>query len=100
MSSGAAQVFVYYRVRPADAAALIAAAKTLHAALQAALPGLVCSLQRRAEGDTDLLTLMETYGHADGVDDAWRLRIERSARAALARWIVGERHAEVFVPCA
>lgn len=100
MSPGAAQVFAYYRVRPADALAVVAAVRALHDTLQAVMPGLVCTLSRRADSDTELLTLMETYTHADGVDDAWRLSIDCSARDALAAWVVGERHVEVFVPCA
>ena len=100
MSPGAAQVFVYYRVRAADVAAAIAAVRALHAGLQAALPGLVCTLSRRADDAADLPTLMETYGHVDGVGDTWRLEIERVAREGLAAWTVGERHIEVFVPCA
>jgi hypothetical protein len=64
------------------------------------MPGLSCNLSRRADSDGDLLTLMETYSHADGVDDTWQRNIEGSAREALAAWIVGQRHVEVFVPCA
>jgi hypothetical protein len=100
VSPGAAQVFAYYRVRPADALAVVAAVRRLQAELQDVMPGLVCTLSRRADGDTELLTLMEIYTHADGVNDAWQRDIECSARAALATWIVGERHVEVFVPCA
>jgi Domain of unknown function (DUF4936) len=100
VSPGAAQVFAYYRVRPADASAAIAAVRTLHDSLRAAMPGLMCTLSRRADGDTELLTLMETYAHADGVGEVWRITIECGAREALAAWVVGKRHVEVFVPCA
>jgi quinol monooxygenase YgiN len=100
VSPGAARVYVYYRVRPADASAVIAAVRALHARLQAAMPGLSCTLSRRAEQDGDLLTLMETYAHADGVPADWQGAIERGAQEQLAAWIVGARHVEVFVPCA
>jgi len=100
VSPGAAQVFVYYRVRAADAAVAIAAVRALHAGFRAELPGLVCTLSQRADNDAELLTLMETYRHANAVDDAWRRTIERAAGESLAAWIVGERHVEVFAPCA
>jgi hypothetical protein len=100
VSPGASQVFAYYRVRPADALAVVAAVRALHDTLQAAMPGLVCTLSRRADSNTELLTLMETYSHADGVDEVWQRSIECSAREALTAWVVGERHVEVFVPCA
>jgi folate-binding protein YgfZ len=58
---------------------------------------LVCTLSRRAMAKRNLP--MEST-HADGVDDAWQRDIECSARAALAARIIGERHVEVFVPCA
>ncbi len=100
MSPGAANQYVYYRVRPADAPALIAAVRALHATWQAALPGLACTLSQRAEIGAELLTLMETYSHAEGLGQAWQRDIERAARDRLAAWIVGERHVESFVPCA
>jgi len=98
VSPGAAQVFVYYRVRAADAVAAIAAVRALQAKLQAELPGLDCTLSRRADSDAELITLMESYCHTDGVDEAWRRAIERSAGESLAAWVVGQRHVEVFVP--
>ncbi|MDP1693178.1 MAG: DUF4936 family protein [Burkholderiaceae bacterium] len=64
------------------------------------MPGLACALSRRAEDDPKLLTLMEAYAHADGVTADWQRNIERMAREHLAAWVVGERHVEVFVPCA
>ena len=47
--AGGAQLYVYYRVRPADAAAVIAAVGALHAGWRARWPGLACTLARRAE---------------------------------------------------
>lgn len=100
MSPGATQVFVYYRVRAADVPIAIA---TVHAAfvdLKAALPGLVCNLSHRADDTGELRTLMETYVHPVGVSSDIRRAIEARLQSALAAWIVGERHAEAFVPCA
>ncbi|MES2957839.1 MAG: DUF4936 family protein [Pseudomonadota bacterium] len=96
----AAQVFVYYRVRAADLLAVVAAVQVLHARLPTLMPGLACSLSRRADAPADLQTLMESYAHADGVGPAWRLEIEQHASDLLSTWIAGERHVEVFVPCA
>jgi len=43
---------------------------------------------------------METYGHVDGVGPDRQRDIERLAGDALAAWLIGERHVEIFVPCA
>ena len=100
MSDGRAQVFVYYRVRAAGAAAAISAVQAGQADLRVTLPGLACTLSRRADEAAEYLTLMETYAHADGVTAAAQRDIERQTRAAISAWLVGERHIEVFVPCA
>lgn len=100
MGRGGAQLYVYYRVQPADLPALIAAVHALQSDLQAVLPGVVCTLSQRAEPGDGPLTLMETYAHPRGVGADWQQEIERSARERLAAWSVGERHVEVFVPCA
>jgi len=100
VSTGATQVYVYYRVRPADAAALTAAVHALHAQLRSSWPGLVCALARRAEDDADTVTMMETYSHAEGPAPQCWDEIEHLARQRLAGWIVGPRHVEAFVACA
>lgn len=100
MSAGPAQVFVYYRVRAADGAAAIAAVQAGQAHLKVALPGLACTLSRRADDTAEHLTLMETYAHAEAVTAAAQRDIERRMRSAIEAWLVGERHIEVFVPCA
>ena len=100
MSDGPTQVFVYYRVRVADGAAAIAAAQAGQAHLRVTLPGLACTLSRRVDDAAEHLTLMETYAHGDAVTAAAQRDIERQMRAAIEAWLVGERHIEVFVPCA
>jgi len=100
VSPRAEQVFVYYRVRPDDAVPAVAAVTAFQAALQASMPGLSGTLSRRVDDGADLLTLMETYVHAGASTAGWRHEIERRAQQQLAAWIVGERHVEVFVPCA
>lgn len=100
MSPGTEQLFVYYRVRAADAAAAILAVQAFQWRLPSMMLGLSCCLSRRADDGTELATLMEIYTHAEGISPARRQEIERVARPALAPWVVGERHVEVFVPCA
>jgi Domain of unknown function (DUF4936) len=97
-----AQLYVYYRVRPADAPAVIALVSSLHTGWRARWPGLACTLARRAEDrdGAEPWTLMETYVQPGGVAQACRREIERAGRERLGAWIVGERHSEVFVPCA
>ena len=100
MSESATQIFVYYRVRAADVPLAIATVRAAFVDLKAALPGLVCSLSQRADEVGELRTLMETYAHAAGVSSDTRRTIEDRLQSALVAWIVGERHAEAFVPCA
>ena len=52
----------------------------------------------RPEEKDGLQTWMEVYRHPCGVSEALQAEIERAVGAA-TRWIVGERHVEVFVPC-
>jgi Domain of unknown function (DUF4936) len=96
----AVQVFVYYRVHAADAALAIAAVTAFQASLLETIPGLAGTISRRVDDGGDLLTLMETYVLADGSSPDWQPEIERLAKEQLTAWIVGERHVEVFVPCA
>lgn len=98
----APQLFVYYRVRAQHQGNAAAATSALHRAWCSEDPGLGCELMQRvdADGSGDLVTLMEVYRHAQGITPARRQRIEREAQAALAAWLVGERHVEVFAPCA
>lgn len=101
MSTGPAQVFVYYRVRAADAAAVIAAVQACQTHWRLALPGLACALSRRAgEAAEEPVTLMESYAHADGVPAEAQRKIEGQVCAAIETWLVGDRHIEAFVPCA
>lgn len=100
MSFGAAQLYIYYRVRAGDAASAIADVRAMQRGLQATLPGLVCTLSQRADNKRARRTLMETYALAGGVSVAHQHAIDDAARAQLSAWIVGERHVEVFEPCA
>ena len=112
------ELFVYYRVRPAHADAARRAALAFQGALSLRHPALKARLLRRDEnvirgigGDSDSdsgsgteQTWMETYAvdartHAGGVSEALQAEIEAGA-CALAPFIHGARHTEVFIACA
>lgn len=94
------RLFIYFRVECESEAAVVTALRALQAAWQSAMPGLRCELLRRVDEGGDVVTLMETYAHCNGVGAAWQERIERDASVHLQPWLVGERHVEVFEPCA
>ena len=93
-------LFIYFRVERDNVAEVATAVNELQAAWRVAMPGLRCELLRRAEEHGDAVTLMETYAHHGGVIPAWQERIERDAGVHLKSWLIGERHVEVFEPCA
>lgn len=96
-----AELFVYYRVAPAHAAALRAAVRELQLRLVEQRPGLAARLLHRPELRDGLYTFMEAYALPAGADaDAAVLAIEHAAQAALAPWLAGPRHVERFVACA
>ncbi|OFA07650.1 DUF4936 family protein [Duganella phyllosphaerae] len=93
-------LYIYYKVRDADAASLQAAVAAMQAqfAAQFAIKG---ELKRRPESNDDIQTWMEVYPAAPGNFAA--TLADAVERAGLAQWIVGARHVEAFmdvVPCA
>jgi Domain of unknown function (DUF4936) len=93
------RLYIYFRVMRESEAAVVAAVRELHATWPLTMTGLRCELLRRA-GQSGDVTLMEIYGCAQGVSTEWQERIERDASARLEPWLVGQRHVEVFEPCA
>jgi hypothetical protein len=93
------ELFIYYRVRDADAHAAQAAVSQLHAQLHGTYPRLNARLLRRPAEENGSQTWMETYASPDGISDAMQTRIESEA-LMLAPLIDGPRHTEVFVACA
>lgn len=93
-------LFVYYRVRREHLADAAAAVRALQARWHAQDGNLRCELLRRTEDVGTDVTLMETYRRDTGFDAAARRRIEDEAGAALAPWLAGPRHVEVFETCA
>ena len=97
------ELFIYYRVSVRNANEARSMVLEWQRELGAGYPALHCRLLMRPEEREGLQTWMETYALADPGQcadaDSLRQRIERGP-AALQSWIVGERHVEVFVPCA
>ena len=98
------ELFIYYRSRVECEAAVAALVRGFQAQLAIEHPALTARLLRRPEPKDGLLTWMETYALATmnpdhAIDAGLQLQIE-SAAACLRGVIEGERHTEVFTPCA
>lgn len=95
------ELFVYYRVRLADSAAVEATIRAVQDRLRARHPGLIARLLHRPEAEDGLQTWMEIYA-ADpaqapmGVATHWQVSIETEA-AALLPLLAGPRRTEVFI---
>jgi hypothetical protein len=86
-------LYVYYKVRESDAAALAPRVRAMQAAL--AREGFAVQLKRRPESKDGMQTWMEVY---PGVDRAFEARVDdAAAQAGLSGLIDGPRRAEVFV---
>lgn len=93
-------LYIYYKVKQSDAAALLAAVLGMQAAL-AQRHGVACQLKRRPETREGLQTWMEVYA-ATGEGFATALQ-QAVAEAGVDQWTTGLRHTEAFmdvVPCA
>jgi hypothetical protein len=100
------ELFIYYRVRAADAAAALAAVREMQARLRTEFPSLRARVLRRPDRDNApdnrLQTWMETYATDAGMTDTLREHIAAQA-LALRPLIDGDRHIEAFAafdPCA
>lgn len=96
VSSHGRSLFIWFRVAREHEVAAVAALRALHAQW----PGLHCELLRRADEPGDKVTLMDVYRQSGGVTVQWQQRIERETMQRLGTWPIGERHVEVFEPCA
>jgi predicted kinase len=87
-------LYVYYKVRELDAAALAPRVRAMQAAL-AASQGVASQLKRRPASHDGIETWMEVY---PGVPDAFpELLAQAAAQAGLDPLLAGPRRAEVFV---
>lgn len=97
MAPGPRQLFIYWRVSPADLPIALQALRAWQATLKAEHPALHCRLYRRHEGSPHETTVMETYADAaPGICEALCEHIEQAGSAVLKRWLRGPRHVEVF----
>jgi len=98
------ELFIYYRIRVDAARAARGAVGTMQAQLTQRHPGLTARLLRRPDEHDQQQTWMEIYAmQRDGEPAGVTPQIEAdiaAAAAALAPFIAGTRHTEVFVPCA
>ena len=93
-------LYIYYKVRDADAASLQTAVAAMQAQFAAQF-AVKSELKRRPESNEGIQTWMEIYPAASGNFAA--TLADAVERAGLAQWTVGARHVEAFmdvVPCA
>ncbi|HEU5296870.1 MAG TPA: DUF4936 family protein [Burkholderiaceae bacterium] len=99
MSGEHTELYVYYRVAPANWRVALQVVYDFQRRLRGEHPGLAARVLRRAADGSDAVTLMEIYAFTDdraaGVDAALRSRIEDAA-TALAPLLTGPRQIEVF----
>lgn len=98
------ELFIYYRVRSAEARAARAAVLASQQHLCGQNPGLSARLLRRPEEADGHQTWMEAYAtdplqYPAGITPALQADIESSAQPML-RYVEGSRHTEVFIACA
>lgn len=95
------RLYIYYRIGAAGAPACIAAVSGLQRALMQRHPGLQAALLAKQPGG---LTLMETYRWSPAAGVAAQApdwpALEAELAACVRPWIDGDRHTEVFRPCA
>ena len=93
-------LFIYYKVREADAASLRDAVLAMQAQLAEQF-AVTSELKRRPESSDGVQTWMEIYPAVPG-NFAGTLDVA-VGRAGLSQWIIGNRHVEAFMdvlPCA
>jgi hypothetical protein len=91
----AAVLYVYYKVAPAEHAALAPRVRAFQTQLRTQWPGLLCELLQRPEPSKGVETWMETYRHGAGISDERVAAIEAAAQAA---GLPAPRHTESFIP--
>lgn len=93
-------LYIYYKVKDADAASLQTAVVSMQATL-AARHGVAGQLKRRPEASDGVQTWMEVYASVPA--DFSAVLDGAAIEAGLSAWTAGPRHTEVFMdiaPCA
>ena len=96
------ELFIYYRITAVGASGALRTVGAYQARLRSRHPGLAARLLRRPDEHNGTQTWMEIYSfdaHPGGVPPEIEAEIEREAQA-LAAFLDGSRHTEVFIPCA
>jgi hypothetical protein len=98
---GRRQLFIYWHVRRSNLAQALLALREWQSCLGATYPLLRCAAYQRSDGPADEATVMESYAlesaqPGDGIDEALLQHIDEAGRVALAHWLHGQRHVEVF----
>jgi hypothetical protein len=98
------ELFIYYRIHAVQAAAARDAAQAMQERLRRRYPGLAARLLHRPVEQDEQQTWMEIYAlQCDGEPAGVTPQLEADIAAeatVLAPFIVGDRHTEVFIPCA
>ena len=92
-------LFIYWKLPPAQAQAALDALLQAQAVLRAAHPGLQARLFQRSDtaaANEGHVTGMETYGMAGGIDEDLQLKLVMAGDEALSRFGAPRRHVEVF----
>jgi len=96
-------VCIYYRVAVAGLATAIETIEQYQIGLRQQYPGLTAQLMRRHDsppaGEVQDVTLMETYQGSVPELAAFLAAVDEQGQA-LTPWLAGQRHVEVFAPCA
>lgn len=98
MSPGRRQLFLYWRVAPAQVDAALQALHAWQRQLREQHPALQATVYLRREAAAAEATVMESYALQDaaGIGDALQRHIEQAGDALLRPWLQGHRHVEVF----
>ena len=90
------ELYIYWRVAPAQMGQAAAAVQAWQASLALAHPGLQARLLSRCDSDEPQATLMETYAAAAGLSVALQRDIVEQGAQVTEPWRQGLRHAEIF----
>ncbi|HUG23325.1 DUF4936 family protein [Piscinibacter sp.] len=96
------ELFIYYRIKAVGASSALRTVGECQARLRSRHRGLTARLLRRPDEHNGTQTWMEIYSfdaHPGGITPEIEAEIEHEAQA-LAAFIDGSRHTEVFIPCA
>jgi Domain of unknown function (DUF4936) len=104
MNSGRRQLFIYYRLKPGNEAAVMQQVIEAQRLLMQEVPGLRAVCLRRPPLPGTPVTLMETYAidactDPDGVSPETEAAVERAITAQIGSFIDGPRHVEIFEAC-